>query len=187
MMASPSDPRQAYLRDLGAAHGFTLEELEMNRQGRLHPAQAKRGKSSGIGGGVFLLLLGLLVAAGGVGGALYLYDDYSKPISDIDMNGLYALGGGGVVLGGLLGIGALLTFRKVGARRKAYAQSPALVAQGPLQKVHIDGRGGMPSQWRYVIGGVAFVVSQKAWELTTHGAHYRVYHLVGDLLSIEPL
>jgi hypothetical protein len=186
-MAPHGDPRLAYLRDLGATHGFTLEELEMNRQGRIHPAQAKRGKSSGIGCGVFLILFGLLVAAGGVGGALYLYDDYSKPISDVDMNGLYALGGGGVVLGGLLGIGALLTFWKVSTRRKAYAQSPALVAQGPLQKVHIKGRGGVPSQWRYTIGGASFVVSQKAWELTTHGAHYRVYHLAGDLLSLEPL
>lgn len=45
----------------------------------------------------------------------------------------------------------------------------------------------MPSQWRYVIGGVTFHVSPKAFELTTQGAQYRVYHLAGDLLSIEPL
>lgn len=187
MIGAPHDPRQAYLRDLAATHGFTLEELEQNRQGRLHPAQAARGKSSGIGCGVFLIFLGLLVVAGGVGGAIYLYDDYSKPISDVDMNGIYALGGGGIVLGALLGIGALATFWKVSQRRKTYAKSPALVAQGPLQKVHVQGRGGVPSQWRYVIGGVNFVVSQKAWELTTHGAQYRVYHLAGDLLSIEPV
>ena len=49
-MAPHGDPRLAYLRDLGITHGFTLEELETNRQGRIHPAQAKRGKSSGVRG-----------------------------------------------------------------------------------------------------------------------------------------
>jgi hypothetical protein len=186
MSAVPADPREAYLSQLAAAHGFSLEELAQNRLGRLHPAQAARGRGAGIGRGVALLLLGALVAAGAVGGALLLYEDYSKPVSDTDMNGLYALGGGGVLLGALLALGALLTFHGVSRRRRAFAQSPPLVAEGPLRKIHIDGRGGMPSQWRYEIGGVSFVVSRRAWELLTPGARYRAYHLAGDLLSIEP-
>ena len=72
-------------------------------------------------------------------------------------------------------------------RRKLYEQGPPMVAEGRLRKVHVQGRQGIPSQWRYVIGGVSFQVSPKAFELTTQGARYRVFHLAGDLLSIEPL
>jgi hypothetical protein len=183
MMAPPADPRLAYLADLGATHGFSLEELEQNRAGRVHPAQAARRKRSGIGCGSVLLLFGLLFATGGVGGALFLYDDYSKPVSDTDMNGLYALGGAGAVLGGALLLAAIVMFVRRGG---SGAKGQVRVAEGPLQKVHIDGRGGMPSQWRYQLGGASFTVSQKAWNLITHGAWYRAYHLDGDLLSIEP-
>jgi hypothetical protein len=186
-MAASLDPRQAYLQDLGATHGFTLEQLAMNRQGQVHPAQVSRGRSSGVGGSVFAIVLGVLFAAGGVGGAFLLYDDYQKPISDVDMNGIYALGGGGIVLGLVFVVGALLGLSKVSARRKQYARGPVLVAEGPLNKVHIQGRGGMPSQWRYSIGGVTFMVLPKAFDQTTHGARYRAYHVAGDLLSLEPL
>jgi hypothetical protein len=182
MTAPPGDPRLAYLSDLGMTHGFSLDELEQNRAGRVHPAQAARRKRSGIGCGVVLLLLGLLFAAGGIGGALFLYEDYSKAVSDTDMNGLYALGGAGAVLGAALLLSAIVMF----VRRGSSVKGRVLVAEGPLQKVHIDGRGGMPSQWRYQLGGASFGVSQKAWDLTTHGAWYRAYHLDGDLLSIEP-
>ncbi len=186
MSEAPLDPRRAYLQELGAAHGFTLEELGLNREGRVHPAQMSRGRSSGIGGSVFAVLLGLVFAAAGVGGALYLFDDYQRPISDTDMNGIYALGGGGIVLCALFIGGAVLGFRKVARRRSAYERGPVL-AEGTLRKVHIDGRGGIPSQWRYVIGGATFQVSKRAWALTTQGAQYRAYHVAGDLLSIEPL
>jgi hypothetical protein len=187
MSSTAVDPRQAYLQELGQAHGFSLEQLEMNRKSQIHPAQTARGRSSGVGGSVFAIVLGLLFAGGGVGGALLLHDDYAKPVSDIDMKGLYALGGGGIVLGVLFIGGALLGFRKVGRRRRAYERGPAQVAEGQVHKVHIQGRGGVPSQWRYVVGGVSFQVSQRAWELMTQGARYRAYHLAGDLLSIEPL
>ncbi len=186
MSGAPLDARRAYLQELGAAHGFTLEELGLNREGRVHPAQVSRGRSSGIGGSAFAVVLGLVFAAAGVGGAVYLYDDYQKPISDTDMNGIYALGVGGMVLCMLFMGGAVLGFRKVAQRRSAYERGPILV-EGPLRKVHIDGRGGVPSQWRYVIGGVTFQVSQRAWSFTTQGAQYRAYHVAGDLLSIEPL
>ncbi len=186
-MTSASSAREAYVRQLGEGHGFSLEQLTANREGRIHPLQIERGSRSGMGGAVFAVVLAVLFAAGGVGGALLLYADYGKPISAVDMNGLYALGGGGVFLCFLFLGGALLGFRKVAHRRRVYGAGPASVAEGPLHKVYIEGRGGIPSQWRYVIGGVSFQVSRRAWELTTHGARYRAYHAAGDLLSIEPL
>ena len=118
-----------------------------------------------------------------MGGALFLYDDYSKPVSDVDMNGLYAMGGAGTVFGASLVLWAFWMFWK---RARGGAGGQLQLAEGPLQKVHVDGRGGMPSRWIYRIGNLSFDVSSKAWELVTHGAWYRVYHLNGELLSIEP-
>ncbi len=186
MTAAQVDTKEAYLKELGKAHEFSHEELAQNRLGRLHEAQVGRGSRSGVGGSVFAMLLGLMFAGGGVGGALYLHADLQQPVSDVDMNGLYALGGGGVLLGVLFVGGALLGFSKVARRRRAYASGLVLVADAPVHKVHVQGRGGAPSQWIYVIGRLRFQVSRRAWELVTHGAHYRVYHLEGDLLSLEP-
>ena len=70
MTEATQDARLAYLQELGAAHGFSIEEIEMNRRGLIHPGQAARGQRSGVGCAVFAVFLGLLFAAGGVGGAL---------------------------------------------------------------------------------------------------------------------
>lgn len=178
--------RDEYVAQLAKGHGFTLEQLELNRSGKLHPAQVARGRRSGVAPGVFLSLLAVLAIGGGVGGALLLYDDYRKPVSSVDMNGLYALGGGGVLLGLLFLYGAISSFSSVGRHRAAYARGQIVVSEGSVQKVRIRQRRSADT-WRYEIGGRSFNVPNDGWELVTNGARYRVYSIAGDFLSIEPV
>lgn len=174
----------AYVEQLAKAHGFTAEQLAANRARQIHPAQVARGRRSGIGCGVVLIVVAVMVLAGGITGALLLYDDLRPPIAQVDMNGVYALAAGGLVLALGLGIAAVMTFVKVARQRRAYERGEPSLAEGPMQKVHVRTRGG--DIYRYGIGGCTFDVSRQGWELVTQGARYRVYYVLGDLLSIEP-
>lgn len=182
----PAQNLHAYLEQLGRSHAFTWEELAANRALRIHPAQLARGRRSGIGAGVVLVVLALLALGGGLGGAALLYADLRPPISRVDMNGVVALAAAGIVVGAGLGIGAIATFVGVGRRRRVFERGQAFTVEGPIQKIHIRrGRGG--DTYRYRIGAQTFDVSREAWHLVTHGARYRAYFVLEDLLSLEPL
>ena len=58
-----------HLEHLGREHGFTLEELEANRRGALHPRQSAKGLRKGRIAVVVLALLGFLALGGGLVGA----------------------------------------------------------------------------------------------------------------------
>lgn len=184
-MSPGMDPLHAYLQQLAKAHGFTLEQLAANRARHVHPAQVARGRNSGVVSGVVLVVLSILIFAGGVGGALLLYDDLRPPVSQVDMNGVFALAGGGVVVALGLGAGAIATFVGVGRRRGAYARGAIGAVDGPVHKLHVRRRRGGDT-YRLHIGGRSFDVSRDLWEIVTQGARYRGYFVAEDLLSIEP-
>lgn len=184
-MMQADDPRlHAYLAQLAEAHGFTLEQLAANRGRHIHPAQARKGKAEGTGIAVFFVVLSVLLLAGGIGGAALLYDDLRPPISQVDMNAVYAIAAGGVLLSGGALAGAIALFRRARRRTQIYEGRQLEVLEGPIHKTHIWG-GGV-NQYVYDISGHRFYVMEKAWQLVTHGARYRVYTCAGDLLSLEP-
>jgi hypothetical protein len=181
------DPNlQRYLEQLGASHDFTLEQLMSNRAGQVHPAQVARGWSRDVGFGVFFCFVALLVLAGGVGGALLLYDDMRPPISRVDMNGVYALAAAGVVLGGLIFWAALGTFASVGRRRAAYRRGVCQMVEGPVQKVRIQQRRAA-DRFGYQIDNQRLYAPNAGWQMVTAGARYRIYFIGDELLSLEPL
>ncbi len=186
-MMNPGPPPTSHLDQLARAHGFTLEMLMANRAGHVHPTQRVQGGRKGIGLAVFLFVLAFLLLAGGVGGAALFYDDLRPPISDTDMNAVYAMAGAGVVLGLAAVAGGIVTVLRVGQRRGAYQRGALAVVEGPLAKAVIRGSRGVPDVYRYQIGGRTFdFVPREGWELVAHGARYRVYCVGSDLLSLEP-
>lgn len=175
------------VEQLARAHGFSLEALAANRAGQIHPSQHKRGKKKGVGCAVVFFILSLLLFVGGIGGAIFLYSDLREPISQVDMNGVYALAGGGVVLSLCAFGAAIATVIGVVRRRGAYQQGALRVAAGPIAKICIRGSRGVPDTYGYDIGGHSFrFVPREGWELVQHGMQYRVYAVAGDLIAIEP-
>ncbi len=187
LMMNAGPALNPYLDQLARAHGFTLEALMANRAGHVHPTQRVQGGKKGIGQAVFLFVLAVLLLAGGIGGAAVFYDDLNPPISDTDMNAVYAMAGGGVVLGLAAVAGGIVTVLRVGERRGAYQRGLLEVLEGPIAKIVVRGKRGVQDVFRYQIGGRTFdFVPRAGWELVTYGARYRVYCVAGDLLSLEP-
>ncbi len=173
------------LEALAAAHGFTLEELAANRERRLSPAQRERGRVTYGAVGCFSFGA-VLMPASFIGGAWLLYDDYAKPVSALDMRGLMALGMGGVVLGVICAIVAVVSLVMLRRRRDAYEKGHVTVLEGPLQKVHVR-HGRSADEFLYELHGRRFVVNEAGWTLVHGGARYRVYAMRSELLSLEPV
>lgn len=184
-MMTPRSQLEIYLDQLAGTHHFTLEQLAENRAGRLHPVQLARRRSSGFGAGIGCLVFAVLVLVGSVGGALALYDDFRKPISRVDMNGLYLLGGGGTVVALVMFVAAFFMFRGVKQRRAVFDRGQVHTLQGQLQKIHIR-RGRNPDSFLYELEGHRFNVDREGWDMVTQGMRYKIYYLERDLLSIEP-
>lgn len=180
-----SELRQ-YLDQLGAAEGFTHQQLESNRGGNIHPDQLARA-SRGLVAGALLFLLGLAALAGGLVGAKLFHDDLTPPVSSVDQNAVVAIGGGGVLLGFAFFLGAGLTLRARARRRDLFNQSRVEALEGPLVKTEFRGKRGAGSLYRIEVKGRRFLVSKKGFALLTHGATYRVYCVGGELLSLEPV
>ena len=180
-----SELRQ-YLDQLGAAEGFTHQMLESNRGGNIHPGQLARA-NRGLVAAVVFLVLAVAALAGGLGGAKLFHDDLRPPISSVDLNAVYALGGGGVLLGLAFAAVAGLTLRARGKRREAFARGRAEALEGPLQKTLFKGRRGSGNLYRVEVKGRRFFISSTGYELLTHGATYRVYCVGDTLLSLEPV
>jgi len=174
-----------YLEQLGREHGFTLAELEANRQGALHPAQIAKGTRKGLASIVVLTVFGALSLGGGLIGAYAFYDGLGPEPSSVDLNAVYAIAGAGVVLALLFFVGARRTFVRRRARTAAFVSARIDVLEGPLNKVHVSGRG-VPDQYTFRVGGRSFHTSEKLWELLTQGAHYTCYCVADQLLSFAP-
>ncbi|MDP1830015.1 MAG: hypothetical protein Q8L48_42525 [Archangium sp.] len=176
----------ASLEQLAAAHGFTLEELALNRDGKLDPKQVKRGGDAGRGWGVFFIILAVLVLGAGEGGAAAFFDSLRKPPDRVDLNAVYMMAGAGLFFALCFLAVAIAQFRAVSRRRAVYAVAAPEVVEGPVQKVVIQQRR-QHDTYRYRIGGRDFAAPEAGWKLIEPGVRYRAYSVAGDLLSIEPL
>lgn len=183
-MTPPLDP------DFARKHGFTLEELALNRAGKIHPDQAARLQNTGRGGGIGCLIFAILVFLGSVGGAVALYDDFSHhfrdPVQGVDLNGLKLLAGGGTLLSLLIFAVALSSFRDVKKQRALFDAGQVAVVEGTIERLQVRQRR-VGDFFYYVIGGQRFAVSREAWDLVDHGRRYRLYVVSGMLLSLEPI
>lgn len=176
---------EQYLAQLGKAHGFTLEELETNRQGKIHPRQLVSAK--GMGGVITAFIFTLLSGAGGSVGALLYYDDVRKPLERLDRNALIGIVGATVVV--TLFFFAIFMSAVRGRRRRvaAFARGTVEVLTAPVVKSGVQGRGGAASSFYLTFGSRRFPVLRDTWELVTHGASYRAYVVDERLLSLEPM
>lgn len=174
------------LEQLGRAHGFTLEHLEANRRGEVHPHQRARVRRQAITGPLAAFLVGDLLLVAGLVGAFLFHQDLREPVSASDRNAVVAIAGAGVLVSGLFFVGAALSLRRH-ARRRAAFDGRVEAVEGPALKAGLEGRGGASSRWWFSISGRRFDVHRATWELVTHGARYRAFVIGGDLLSLEPL
>jgi hypothetical protein len=175
-----------HLEQLGRQHGFTLDELETNRRGALHPGQLARGLRKGWVSIVVLATLGLLALGSGLVGAYAFYEELGPDPSRVDVNAAYAIAGAGVFLGLVFFVCAGISVVRRGARKAAFVAGRIEVLEGALDKTQIGG-GGTSGEFRFRVGGRSFRTSSKVWELLTQGANYRLYCVADQLLSFEPV
>ncbi len=175
--------KPSYLEQLGRHHGFTLAELEANRQGALHPVQLGRGLRKGLVTVAVLTVLGVVALGAGVVGAYVFYDSLGPDPSRVDLNAVYAIVGAGAVLALVFFICARISLVRRRARKAAFVSGRLDVLERPMHKTFISGTA---SQWIFRVAGRSFHVSRPLWELLTQGAHYRLYSVADQLLSFEP-
>lgn len=164
---------------------FDAEDLEHNRKGRLSPRQAANGAATGFGGFVFWMIVAFLLVMGGAGGAFGFYTTLHEPIARVDLNAVYAIGGGG----GLLGFGAfvlaVLSFRTTVERRRVYAQgtceSVELVFTMPELKQQFA------DSFLLAAGPHRVFIPRDLGKQLVNGKRYRMYLLFNQLLSFEQL
>ncbi len=167
---------------LSRAFGFTPEQLDANRQGRLHPDQRARVARRDGGVAMGFLVVAMLCAVAGVAGGIYNYRDRMHPTFTS-----FAIPAGlGLALAGAFG---LAHFRTLGERRARHAvlrgDAPQVV-EGAVSPWEIRGHG-VPPSIGFTIGAHTFN-STRTWNaLLTPGALYRVYFVRDVVLSIEPM
>ncbi|MBL8920320.1 MAG: hypothetical protein JNJ54_15745 [Myxococcaceae bacterium] len=176
---------EQYLTQLGQAHGFTLEHLEANRQGRIHAEQVSRSK--GRGGPITAIVFTVLSAVGGSVGAFLYYDDARKPLARLDRNALVGILGATVLVTLFFLAIAVSSVRARKRRVAAFEAGRVEVLSGPVVKKGVQGRGGNPGAFHLHFGDRRFWVLRQTWELVTHGATYRAYVVNDQLLSLEPV
>lgn len=174
-----------YLEQLGRAHGFSVDELRSNLQGVLHPTQSARLRRQSRVAAVVLVLLGLLSLAGGIAGAQAYQDSYSP--SDTNLKEAAQIRWAGVSVGVFFLLCAGVSVHRRRKRNAVYAQGVVEVEQGPLHKIHVQGRGGVQDRYRFRVGARGFDVLPPAWELLTEGAIYRMHCAGGQFLSLVPV
>lgn len=175
---------EQYLDQLGAAHGFTKEELDANRRGAIHPAQLARAQRGAVSGPVFWVLLVVVTLASGLGGAYAFVDGSSSPLSRVDRNALIAILGATAITALVFSAVGFSSVRRAARRREAFRAGSVTVVEGLVAKGGV--RGSASTFW-LDLGGKRFFVSRRTWELVTHGATYRGYLIAGQMVTFEPL
>lgn len=174
-----------YLEQLGRAHGFTVDELRSNLQGVLHPTQSARLQRKGRVAAVVLLVLGILSLVGGILGADAYQGSYAA--SEWTLKEAAQIRWAGVTLGVFFLLCAATSVYRRRKRNAVYALGRVEVEQGPLHKIHVQGRGGVQDRYRFRVGGRAFDTLELGWELLTEGAIYRMHCAGGQFLSLIPV
>ncbi len=170
---SPSQIRNSLLEILASANQFTLEDLDLNRNGELSTAQRMKALPN--------LILGFIF-----GGIPLVFGFFT-------LNGLLTQGVSGTAL--LMPMLILLIFALIGgfmafnALSDLLAASP-MVTEGVGHKEKRTSRGKNKStRYYYVVEGVSFQVQKNAFAALVDGEKYRVYALprTKRIVTIEPL
>lgn len=176
--AVPADAAAALARTFG----FTSEQLDANRQGRLHPAQRARVAGQDGGVAVGFLIVAVLCAVAGIAGGIYNYHDRMEP----RFTNFAIPAGLGLALAGAFGVAHSHTLGERRARRAILGGDAPQVVEGAIAPWEIRGHG-VPPSIGFTIGAHTFN-STRTWNaLLTPGAIYRVYFVRDVVLSIEPL
>lgn len=176
---------EQYLGQLSKAAGFTLEELESNRQGRLHPTQVARVQRQGRFWPSFAFVFATLVLLGGLTGAGLYYDDCRKPLARLDRNAVVMIIGATAVVSGLLFVSAGFTLRRHRRRTQSYLTGTVRRIQGVVQKRAVVGRNNQ--QYWLELDGNRVHLNRTAWKLVTDATTYRAYLVGPELVSLEPV
>lgn len=163
---------------------FSLEELEENRLGRLHPRQRSRLRPGNFGF-VSFLSLGLLFLAGGGAGAYAYYDMVRKPLERLDQNAITAILAGGVVLG-LAAIGFSVSVLRDARRKRALIDAGSCIAWD----IGFDFTQEQLTFKDYFYvrrGDEQLQIGRQLARVMKPGGKYRVYIAAGSLISLEPL
>lgn len=174
-----------YLEQLGGAHGFTVDQLRCNLQGTLHPTQLAVLRREGRVRAVVLAILAVACLAGGLLGADAYLDSYSASASNLKE--ATQIRWAGMTLGGFFLLCAVASVYRRRKRNALYASGQVQVEQGPLNKIHVQGRGGAQDRYRFKVGSRAFDTTELGWELLTQGAIYRMHCAGGRFLSLVPV
>ncbi|MBL8956267.1 MAG: hypothetical protein JNK82_36175 [Myxococcaceae bacterium] len=189
----PPPKPKTFAPGLGAAHGFSVEDLEANRAGRLTPEQQAYGIALGttdVRFGSVMLGIGALAELLGLLSAFFpdalKHQDFTFVMPEKLGSALFVGMFLGHIFGGLpLVLGYVV--RKQGVRmRDAHRAGTCEAVEGPLEKLVVRGRR-TGNTWFYVIANVRLQTNHAAWEKMS-GGRYRAYHVPGTfrLLSIEP-
>jgi hypothetical protein len=171
--ASPAQVRNSLMGILANANKFNQEDLELNRNAEVSPAQRMKALPNlfvGILFGAVPLGMGLLFFTGNrdAGG------DFLSLLVPAIFLAVFGL------IGGFMFFNALLDL---------LAQTP-LVTEGVGHKEkRTSGGRNRRTVYYYVVDGVSFQVSRAAFQALLDGERYRVYALprTKKLLTIEPL
>lgn len=168
--ASAAQAQNALLDILASANKFTLDDLNLNRNGEMTSAQRMRALPN--------MFFGLLFGLFPLGFGIMLFtseQDLTSLIFPLIILLIFALFAGFMFVNGLLDL---------------LSQSP-LVTEGVGHKEKRTSRSKRSRKtiYYYVIDGTRFQVGQDAYQALVDGERYRVYALPRSkrLLTIEPL
>ncbi|HLY27432.1 MAG TPA: hypothetical protein VKQ72_13900 [Aggregatilineales bacterium] len=161
-------------RALSQSNGFTAQDLEVNRAGRLSGSQIRS-----VLGDVTSNLWGVLVILIIVALALYGFSTKVKP----DVNGL-------LLVLAFLGFGILIYMLQILRDLRDILGGRVIAVEGIATRgVHSAHGSHSGATYYYRLAGHNFTVSHAGYEALLEGIRYRVYYvpITGRLVSIEPL
>jgi len=173
---APGADYAGLLETLATANGFTLEDLQANREGWMSPRQRAGVVRRTIGCLFWLLILVAIVVSG------------ASVALGVTVGGFWPLG---LVLLGLA-VYALLSFTLISSAKQQLRDGRVAIMDGigvHEMKRESDGEGGYTTRYSYVVNQQQFSVTGAAYNALVPGLRYRVYYLPSDhkLVGIEPL
>jgi hypothetical protein len=163
-------------RALGMTVGFSTEDLELNRQGRMSRRQRKMARRN-----MRSQLYGAVVG-GGFAGGLIVYGPILHP--EKKMLPFFVGAGFGV-------LALVMSLKGIISDIADTFSGAVLSAEGKVARYTRSGSSGRSSQtyYYYGLGDMNFSVSSAAYEALIEGLTYRVYYLPRSkmLLALEPL
>lgn len=171
--ASPAQVRNSLMGILLNANKFSQEDLELNRNAEVSPAQRMKALPN--------LFVGILFGAVPLGMGLLFFTsnrDAGGDFLSLLVPAIFLAVFG--LVGGFMFFNALLDL---------LAQTPLVTEGAGHKEKRTSGGKNRRTVYYYVVDGVSFQVSRAAYQALLDGESYRVYALprTKKLLTIEPL